>query len=219
MTPDECVAHVKALLPSLPASRLFNIVAHAQPPRALPGSRAGPSPPAPAGSLPELHVCCRERAADDPAAGVNGYFEGAPRAALPERMFPLVGEAPPPPAFAGNVHMLADTLESAAQLGHLLRHELVHAADHAVHGLDLTTCAGVACSEVRAAAAGHCAEWPPGSRDACALKSATDSTRRIFPAFGANCVRLVYKECRDVDAEASPLAAVQRVLAQERCKA
>lgn len=219
MTPEECVAHVKALLPALPASRLLNITVHAGPARVVPDPRSGPSPPASMGSLPELHVCCRPRVPADPPAGVNGFFEGPPRAALPPRMFPLVGEAPPPPAFAGNVHLLADTLEGGApQLGHLLRHELVHALDHAVYGLDLSTCAGVACSEVRAAGAGHCSgsEWAPGNRDACVLKSANDSTRRVFPAFGANCVRLVYKECRAVGAEASPLAAVQRVLALER---
>lgn len=217
MSPDECIAHVRALLPTLPTSRLLNILVHSGPPRAVPSLRSGPAAPAPPGTLPELHVCCRARSPADPATGVNGYFEGGPRAALPPRLFPLDGEAPPPPAFAGNVHLLADTLEGGAQqVAHVLRHELVHALDHAVNGMDLSTCAGVACSEVRAAGAGHCGEVAPGNRDACVLRSANESTRRVFPAFGANCVRLVYSECRGLGMEASPLAAVQRVIAKER---
>lgn len=216
MTPEDCISHVKSLLPSLPSSRLLSVLVHGGPARAVPGRSAGPSAPAAAGSLPALHVICRLRAPEDPATGVNGYFEGAPRAALPARMFPLDGEAPPPPAFAGNVHLLADTVADAAQLGHVLRHELVHALDHAVHGLDLATCAGVACSEVRAAAAGHCSDFAPGNRDACVLKSANDSTRRVFPHFGTNCVRLVYKPCRELGMDASPLAAVQQLMAQAR---
>ena len=93
----------------------------------------------------------------------------------------------------------------------LLTHELVHAAD-ALRGVDLRTCGGLACSEVRAAAVSECAggrgkrggvgaldglvdAWAAGLHAACVRNTASASVALVFPRQGDACVAAVLEGC------------------------
>ncbi len=80
------------------------------------------------------------------------------------------------------------------------------------HGLDLATCGGLACSEVRAAAAADCAGvWPGWARRACVRRTATASTSLAFaPHTGAPqgagraCVDAVFGWCYEAGIDDNP---------------
>ena len=209
MTPAECAAETAALLPSLAAATAFSVRVAALP---IGGTYAPPPPDAadaPLGARPPLHVLCRDASSADAsfapidalgssrALAGAGYFEARAR--------------------GGELHVISDRVRDASALRILLTHELVHAADAAVHGLDLSLCGALACSEVRAAAAADCAAdtTPWWWRAACARRVAVASAAMVFPAEGAACVRAVFAPCFALAPGDSPGPAVARALAAE----
>lgn len=205
MTPDECLAEVLSLLPTLPAARAFYITASAlQLGASLPPAEAPTTPP----PRPPVHVLCRDSSASDasfaPISGLGrsgalagaGYFEW--------------GRA------RGELHVIADRVRARGALRTLLAHELVHALDAAVHGLDLTTCGALACSELRAAASADCAAAPAWWRRRCARNTAAASAAMVFPSTGAACVDALFDACVDLVPSESPLPVVAHALAAER---
>jgi hypothetical protein len=96
------------------------------------------------------------------------------------------------------ITILHDRVSTRDDIEQLLTHELVHAVDHHVTKLDLTTCGGLACSEVRAAKFAECnASWELGGvKKRCARNFAKMSTRMVFgPVDGSLCVDHVLNEC------------------------
>jgi len=214
MTPSACAAAVLSALPSLPLSRAFTVTVEA----------AGePAPPAPPPSrAPRLHVLCRDAAA--PFAGALPVDALGASGALAGRGYfePFPGDA----RAGGVVHVLADRVRER-DVGALLAHELVHAVDASVHALDLAGCAALACSEVRAAAAGECsaarspatARWPAWYRALCVRNTAAASAAMAFPAEGAACVDALFSACGALGAAESPVPVVERALRRERAAA
>jgi hypothetical protein len=209
MNAQECIAVVEEVLLSLPYIRQ-NFSVRLSPERSPGGAGAGGSV-----YLPPLLINCRD-SREVPAYGVEeipvdnlgsssqvsamGYFQGGEGA-----------------AGGGSIHLLVDRLQSPQQAGSLLRHELVHAMDHAIHGLDMGTCAGLACSEVRASAAGECAGmWPEFRRSLCIRGAAATSTSMVFPQQGRLCAGAMLPACIRLDALTSPVPAVQHALSQEQ---
>jgi len=78
-----------------------------------------------------------------------------------------------------------------------LRHELVHAFDYTRRRYDLTTCEGLAASEVRAARESECSAdkgfMLPYMRERCIQTKAAIATSNIFPSTGSQCVAAVLK--------------------------
>lgn len=107
-----------------------------------------------------------------------------------------------PAANVGVIHLVEDRLSlpstAAAQsvLEELLAHEGTHAADAMVHGADLSMCGALACSEVRAASFGECAEsafaW---TRQRCVRNVARKSVDMAFPGAGHAAVDTVFDWC------------------------
>jgi len=98
------------------------------------------------------------------------------------------------------ITILHDRVSSRADIEQLLVHELVHAVDYHVSKLDLSSCGGLACSEVRAAKFAEChASWELGGvKKRCASNFAKISTRMVFgPTDGPHCVDYVLNECYD----------------------
>lgn len=102
-----------------------------------------------------------------------------------------------------------------AALSVLLQHELVHAVDTLVHGMDLSLCGHLAISEVRAAASAECAtKWPGWAQRQCVQTLAAASTSMAFPSpLGPECVQVVLRACHPSrmtgvveDIQQSPLA-------------
>ncbi len=181
--------------------------AAALPPPAAGGASLPPLPPA---AAPSLHILCH---ASSQAAGVpvSSLGEGAGLAAAGY----FAGQ--PLPGRGGAIHLLTDRLPSPAALASVLRHELVHAVDHAVHGLDMGSCAGLACSEVRAAWLQECqGVWPAWRRQRCAGQHAGVSADMAFPGAGRLCVQAMLGECSRGDVWHSPVQAVHRALQAER---
>lgn len=122
----------------------------------------------------------------------------------------------PSPGEPAAVHVLLDRVHGARDVAELLRHELVHAADAGVHGLDLGSCGALACSELRAAAAAECAHvWPAWARRGCVRATAAASTRMVFPAHGAACVDALFEQCTALQPAASPVPLVAEALRRE----
>jgi hypothetical protein len=133
--------------------------------------------------------------------GGHGYFFVPDDAVAPED----AGDAdertplhPPPPPTYGIVHILAANVAAPADIGALLRHELTHAVDQLVHGVDLRLAGMLACSELRASMLGECADgWNlPLSRHGCGRRHATRSMALIYgPETAAASVRIVAPLC------------------------
>lgn len=107
----------------------------------------------------------------------------------------------PPPS----VTLVADRLTGSEDVVQALRHELQHATDLLVHGMDMGSCGGLACSEVRAAGMAECHGL--GSvrrRRACVLDKARMSTGMVFPGVGAACVEAVFPLCFDTPSSVDP---------------
>ncbi len=110
------------------------------------------------------------------------------------------------------------------QVGHILRHELVHAYDHYVNMMDLTKGDDLACSEVRAAKAAECTGSHAGGlhflcemggyeegaqdsngvsgfckrlREKCVRSHAEVSTKKVFPKDGKRFVASCFRRCYD----------------------
>lgn len=110
-------------------------------------------------------------------------------------------EAPP-----SMIHILTDrctTSSSSSQtvsndLENLLQHELVHALDHSIYHIDIQTCGGLGCSEIRAAKAAECSKvWPEWLRKRCIKSIASTSTNMVFPDYGSRCVDAVFSLCSE----------------------
>jgi Peptidase M76 family len=89
-----------------------------------------------------------------------------------------------------------DTIED---LKTTMKHELVHAMDHRINMLDLQTCGGLACSEVRASSVAECAKYPLNSwrRKECTKHYSKLSSEMSFPTIGKTCVSRVFSACYD----------------------
>jgi hypothetical protein len=172
--------------------------------------------PRPAAALPgALHILCRR--SDD---GSHDPLEaGAP-------VTPGRGYFSHPPAA---IHVMLDGPGmdeggGRAAVASLLTHELSHAVDALVHGLDLRACGQLACSEVRAAAAAECAAvWPSFLRRRCTSNLAGTSADMVFPPpLGRACVAAVFDACYGGAVGDNPRAAgsaFARVLAQDAARA
>ena len=216
MTPSECLAEALSLLPSVPAARAFTISASALGVPPVPtDTLQTPPPPAPQlqPARPALHILCRDSSSSSAAfapidnLGKSGALSGAGYFELED------GGA------RGSLHVIADRVRSRGALQTLLAHELVHALDASVFGLDLRVCGALACSEVRAAAAADCAAesgTPSWWRRRCARNTATASASMVFPEQGAECVRLVFDSCQPLTPFDNPVPAVNRLLDGER---
>ena len=232
MTPEECFTEVTSLLPTLPYSRNFITSITFIP--SVPGANDTPlllPPSAPTSSthaskleaLPHLHIVCRESHSEStaftqvPVDGLGasgtlsgrGYFEPS-----------TLGDDN-----GGSVHVLSDRVSSRAELVGLLTHEFVHAVDSSVHDLDLSTCAALACSEIRAAAAAECSlslmptttskYWPDWYRAMCVKNVAKSSTAMVFPQHGRACVDALFLPCSTLLPSESPVPTVAHVLRAE----
>lgn len=230
MTPDECFTEVTALLPSLLNARAFRSTiaflpraeAASEPPPSSDASSSSSAllttiPPPP--QLPPLHILCRESNSASPsfspvavdglgssgALSGRGYFE------------------PSVTTDGGAIHVLSDRVASRDEVKSLLTHELVHAVDASVHALDLSTCAALACSEVRAAAAAECSlalvptskYWPNWYRSMCVRNVAVSSTAMVFTEHGSKCVDALFSQCLSLTASESPVPTVTRALRSE----
>jgi len=158
-------------------------------------------------ALPRLLVVCRESSSLEAnpivvdglgltgTLSAKGYFRGS-------------GEA----FSGGSIHLLYDRFNDDKELEATVRHELVHAMDHSAHGLDMMTCAGLACSEVRAAAAGECDGLGPLFKGRCVMQNATNSTSMVFPSEGRHCVRTIFAQCSSLSPTASPSPYIKGLL-------
>jgi inner membrane protease ATP23 len=102
------------------------------------------------------------------------------------------------------ITILHDRVHTRADIEQLLVHELVHAVDHHVTKLDLSTCGGLACSEIRAAKLAECyASWNLGGvKKRCTRNFAETSTRMVFgPIHGPVCVDAVFDQCYKIEKE------------------
>lgn len=212
MDETSCYAGVATLLSdgALPLSKWFTLVLGSS--KTPEGADRIPatSPTTP----PLLHIACM-KSTDDTGVQMDGL--GSSKQLRAKGYFQ--GSAPPTaptnsaPSNSGTITLLYDRLTAPSDLALLLRHEMVHAMDHSIHKLDMTTCAGLACSEVRASAAGECApsqgHWFPGR---CISTTSSTSTAMVFPKEGAYCARTVFKKCSTIPPEVSPVPYVESLL-------
>ena len=79
---------------------------------------------------------------------------------------------------------------SVKEIEDVVVHELVHVYDHTNKRCDLSTCEGLAYSEVRAAREAECNRFFPflWLKTECVRHHATRSTANLFPADAAKCV-------------------------------
>jgi hypothetical protein len=202
-----CLEAVRELLESsprvAPAASLFSVtvIAGEAPvvediPSPSPSSPLPPPLAPPPPSRPRLLIACQRststsRQVDNLGGGRAGGREGP---LLSGRGF---FESPP-----ASITVLADRCAGGRkEVEELLAHELVHATDHLVHTLDLQTCGGLACSELRAAGTAECAgTWPAWLRRRCVRETATKSTSMVFGAAqGQACVEATFEACASTD--------------------
>eukprot|EP01040_Poterioochromonas_malhamensis_P008488 gene8488-9184_t len=94
------------------------------------------------------------------------------------------------------VILFAKELRTTDAIDEVLRHELTHVHDYLSRKYDMTTCEGLASSEVRAAKNGECFRYrhfPSFIQNSCIKKTAIASTCNIFPSEGENCVKRVFE--------------------------
>jgi hypothetical protein len=103
--------------------------------------------------------------------------------------------------------LCANHLSSPADVEQLLRHELTHLYDHLSNRCSLSTCQGLAYSEVRAARNGECFSFLsspmrrmiseklfPFFYESCVKSHSVASTRNLFPQDGEKCVKEVFNK-------------------------
>jgi len=175
--------------------------ADANHPPALPPSDGAWRAPS---ARPAAHIACRH--SSRAGVEVDGLGVADPATAgAPAGPDPAHALAPASAGafFTGDsVTILHDRVRSRADVETLLAHELTHARDFLVVGLDLGACGGLACSEVRAARAAECVDrWDfLGARRRCTREVASTSTRMAFGATdGPRCVAAVFDACYDGD--------------------
>ena len=200
MTPSECISLVQDLLVGdlRLRSQLSPFRVELSPPPALP-LHLPPAPSLDPPPLPLLITCARH---DEPL----GRPASSAGAAHGGRAF---FQHPPP-----RVTLVCDRLRSAEDVRSALAHEAQHAVDATVAGMDLATCGGLACSEVRAAAMAECAHLPVSSRArrTCAATIARVSADMIFPrGAGSACVGAVLDLCLDTEGDVTMGAAYRHM--------
>jgi len=85
-------------------------------------------------------------------------------------------------------------LAGKAEIDEVVVHELIHVYDHSTRRCDLTSCEGLAYSEVRAAREAECNRFFPFEwlKSECVKHNATRSTKNLFPRDAAKCVDDVF---------------------------
>lgn len=93
----------------------------------------------------------------------------------------------------GSITFCSDKIHTIDFLKRLLQHELIHAHDHFVVGLDLYNIEDLACSEISAATQGECStkiisyfDW---YKKNCVKKHALSSTKLSFPSYSTSEVK------------------------------
>lgn len=161
-------------------------------------AKAEAHPPAPA-SKPRLFIACCE--SESIAQGIPG---GAVEDGGAEWQSSIaryaagggLGFCVQLPANAPTIYVLSEQATSTASVDSLLAHEMTHAADMALNGMDLTVLGHLACSEVRAAGFAECESTYGGYfRRRCVRNNATISTDLVFPGLGRRAVDLVIDSC------------------------
>ncbi|CAM9425732.1 unnamed protein product [Ectocarpus sp. 8 AP-2014] len=122
-----------------------------------------------------LRLVCQTCPRQGPAAAARAYLE-----------------APPP-----GIVLCANRLGSRREVEEAVVHELVHAYDYLVAGVELLDCQALAYSEVRAARAAECSKTSRSLvcsyfRKNCVRSTAVRSTEGLFPGKGAGCVDAVF---------------------------
>lgn len=203
MDAQTCHALVRELLPSIPIyARLTATRAGGAKLRVAVGERE-----ADGGALDVLHIQCKtaREVAEEGAGGKGGGAGAAPSST--RGYF----ETPPPSITVlyddggfrgsgeeagGEASLFSPPPSAHSALLTLLTHEGVHAYDALIHGLDLSQCGQLACSEVRAASAAECGGvWPPWAKTRCVERLAGLSTALVCPAVGRQCVTAVLSAC------------------------
>lgn len=109
----------------------------------------------------------------------------------------------------GRIILITDKLFTAKDVTDTLTHEFVHATDTLIHKLDLKTCGGLACSEIRAASLAECVDKKPNFLyKHCVRSTAGLSTSLVFSGIGKSCVQAMFDTCqlqRDSNIESSML--------------
>lgn len=194
MDPSACVSAVEGLLKSsvrLLSARYFRVTVSEEPP-------ATDAQPGAADPRPALHVVCRHSKSERGTQsvdklGASGEFAGRGYFEAPRQHGPT------------SLTVVTDRVHSKSELEELLAHELQHAVDYVVHGLDMASCGGLACAEVRAAAQAECAGIRPAFlRRKCMRDKAWISTDMVFPGIGGQCVQLVFDACKDTSPDENP---------------
>jgi len=137
--------------------------------------------------------------------GGQGYFF-VPDDATPGGSGGGVSTLPPPAPRYGIVHVLASNVHNPRDIASLLRHELTHAVDQLVHGVDLRLSGMLACSELRASMLGECADgWGlPLSRHSCGRRHAIRSMALLYgDATAQASVQMVAPLCLMPDSSAT----------------
>jgi hypothetical protein len=162
----------------------------------------------PTDNRPPLRIACamRDEIPDD--SDPSGYARRLSRGWFEP------AEIPP------KITVIADDA-TPARTATLLAHEVSHANDALIHGMDFRICGELACSEIRAASAAEC---PPGFRSGeaqrrfCVESTAVRSTALVFPVRGeaARCVAAVFDRCYGSAISVNPMRPGARVAAAEQ---
>lgn len=121
------------------------------------------------GAKQEMKITCRPCASDGPEGGARAL---------------LLGSSPL------EIVLCTNRLSGAKEIEEVVVHELVHVFDHTNKRCDLSTCEGLAYTEVRAAREAECNRFFPMHwlKSECIRTHATRSTANLFPADAAKCV-------------------------------
>eukprot|EP01138_Halocafeteria_seosinensis_P001130 gb/GECG01001156.1/.p1 GENE.gb/GECG01001156.1/~~gb/GECG01001156.1/.p1 ORF type:complete len:237 (+),score=28.39 gb/GECG01001156.1/:1-711(+) len=119
-----------------------------------------------------------------------------------------------PPA---SVTLCTNGMRSSNDIEDALLHEMSHASDHSILGMDLRICGVLACSEIRASTFAECRKKAikPMKRS-CVSSRAHDSTQMVFPETGAECVRAVWSSCFESSRGVNPTASLQEYAEKQR---
>jgi hypothetical protein len=228
MEPEQCAETVKALLSSsarLLSARLFDVrvTAYSSGNEDADAAAHDDGSQVPTNSAPRLHIVCRdvksfeqapggEQRVDQLGASANmssrGFFEAEANGGGTEAHMDEQAPSSPSRKRKGpSLTLVADRVHNRSELEELLAHELQHALDHSVHRMDLASCGGLACSEIRAASIAECYGVVPSFlRRRCMRDKAWVSTEMVFPGVGGRCVDGVFEACRDSKPDEDPAA-------------
>jgi Peptidase M76 family len=199
-TKNTCTFTLQSVLTNLemnnniPLSKLFSIRILKSPQETLPNTLD---------ILPSLTFLCRR--SDETALADNAY--------IPASEFPSILAAGgraffmQPTTHSGVIHLIENRFmnqtgpELETEVSQLVSHEITHAVDALVHGLDLSLSGPLACSEVRAAKFGECSKYTGendwfGIQTRCIRNVARQSATMAFPDAGTTAVNMVLDKCQ-----------------------